>query len=62
MARNKDNAVVKKLLLPVLGAQLLTTREPDGPMVEVALAAFKKVRELDGSVAVPEAATEELIV
>jgi uncharacterized protein YqhQ len=44
-ARHSTNPVVARLLLPVLAAQLLTTREPDGSMMEVALTSFKAVRE-----------------
>ncbi|MFN2464995.1 MAG: DUF1385 domain-containing protein [Candidatus Dormibacteria bacterium] len=64
-AKYSTNAVVAKLLLPVLAAQLLTTREPDGSMMEIALASFKAVREDDsGTAAVPatNTATEEIIV
>ncbi len=42
-ARHAANPVVAKLLTPVLAAQLLTTREPDGSMIEVALTSFKAV-------------------
>jgi uncharacterized protein YqhQ len=44
-ARFRENPVVGKLLAPALGAQLLTTREPDDAMIEVALRAFAAVRE-----------------
>jgi uncharacterized protein YqhQ len=62
MAKNRDNGLVKVLLLPVLGAQLLTTREPDGSMIEVALVSFKKVREADVRAEAPDEVVEELIV
>ncbi|MFN2463332.1 MAG: DUF1385 domain-containing protein [Candidatus Dormibacteria bacterium] len=57
-ARNYQNPVVRRLLIPVLGAQYLTTREPDDSMMEVALMAFTAVR------AVPDAEPEpeEIIV
>jgi uncharacterized protein YqhQ len=45
-------------MIPVLGAQYLTTREPDASMMEVALAAFKAVRAADA----PVAQLEEIIV
>jgi uncharacterized protein YqhQ len=45
MARHSGNPVVARLLVPVLGAQYLTTREPDPDQMEVALEAFKNVRE-----------------
>ena len=35
------------MLVPVLAAQYLTTREPDGSMMEVAIAAFSAVRSRD---------------
>ena len=45
MARHSQNPVVAKLLVPVLGAQYLTTREPDPDQMEVAITAFTSVRE-----------------
>ena len=57
-ARYHQNPVVAKLMIPVLGAQYLTTREPDASMMEVALTAFKAVRDGD----VPAATLEEIIV
>jgi uncharacterized protein YqhQ len=45
MARHRTNPVVAVLLLPVLGTQKLTTREPSDDMLEVALAAFNAARE-----------------
>ena len=45
MARNRTNRVVRVLLLPVLGTQKFTTREPSDDMLEVALAAFEAARE-----------------
>jgi uncharacterized protein YqhQ len=50
-AKNYSNPVVARLLTPVLAAQYLTTREPDAPMMEVALTAFWAVRERQPSVA-----------
>jgi uncharacterized protein YqhQ len=44
-ARHSTNPVVAKLLVPVLGAQYLTTREPDPDQMEVAITAFTNVRE-----------------
>ncbi len=47
-----------KILLPVkapgLALQLLTTREPTDDMLEVAIAAFRKVAEMDADAGVPE--------
>src|SRR5579859_2577956 len=45
MARHRRNPVVKVLLLPVLGTQKFTTREPSDDMLEVAIAAFNGARE-----------------
>jgi uncharacterized protein YqhQ len=45
MARHKDNPAVKLMLLPVLGTQKLTTREPDADQLEVAIAAFNAARQ-----------------
>ena len=43
-AQHRANPVVAKLLVPVLGAQYLTTREPDPDQIEVAIEAFTNVR------------------
>ena len=45
MARHRRNPVVRVLLLPVLGTQKFTTREPSDDMLEVALCAFNSARE-----------------
>ncbi|HVS50582.1 MAG TPA: DUF1385 domain-containing protein [Candidatus Dormibacteraeota bacterium] len=45
MARHRRNPVIRVLLLPVLGTQLLTTREPSDDMMEVAICAFNSARE-----------------
>jgi uncharacterized protein YqhQ len=45
MARHRTNPVVRILLLPVLGTQKFTTREPTDDMIEVAIAAFNSARE-----------------
>jgi len=45
MARNRTNAVVRIALLPVLGTQKFTTREPSDDMLEVAITAFNSARE-----------------
>jgi uncharacterized protein YqhQ len=45
MARHRTNPVVKVLLLPVLGTQKFTTREPSDDMLEVAITAFNSARE-----------------
>src|SRR6202158_1229901 len=45
MARHRNNPVIQVLLLPLLGTQLLTTREPSDDMMEVAICAFNSARE-----------------
>jgi uncharacterized protein YqhQ len=47
-ARHSDNPLVKVLILPSMALQSLTTREPDEPMLEVAIAALKPVLVTDG--------------
>ncbi|MDQ6884430.1 MAG: DUF1385 domain-containing protein [Candidatus Dormibacteraeota bacterium] len=43
--RNRNNPVVKILILPFLLTQKLTTREPDDRQLEVALASFQAARQ-----------------
>src|SRR6266702_6077947 len=45
MARHRTNPIIQVLLLPVLGTQKFTTREPSDDMLEVAIAAFNSARE-----------------
>jgi uncharacterized protein YqhQ len=45
MARNRRNPIVRVMLLPVLGTQKFTTREPSDDMLEVAITAFNSARE-----------------
>src|ERR1700680_1338457 len=45
MARNRRNPIVPVMLLPVLGTQKFTTREPSDDMLEVAITAFNGARE-----------------
>jgi uncharacterized protein YqhQ len=45
MARHRYNPVVRVALLPVLGTQKFTTREPTDDMLEVAICAFNSARE-----------------
>src|SRR5213596_3941088 len=45
MARHRTNPVVKVALLPVLGTQKFTTRQPTDGMLEVAICAFNAARE-----------------
>ena len=44
-ARHLSNPLVRVLVIPNLALQRLTTREPDATMLEVAIAAFKAMRE-----------------
>ena len=48
-----DNALVRILKKPGLWFQRLTTREPDDSMLEVSLAAFKTVMEMDSDETIP---------
>ena len=66
-AKNSTNPVVSRLLIPVMAAQYLTTREPDGSMIEVALTAFNAVRGPGATTATSasaglDPAPEEIIV
>ena len=45
MARHRNHPVIRILLLPVLGTQKFTTREPSDDMLEVAITAFNSARE-----------------
>jgi len=45
MARHRYNAIVRVALLPILGTQKFTTRQPSDDMLEVAITAFNAARE-----------------
>jgi uncharacterized protein YqhQ len=45
MARNRRNPIVRVMLLPVLGTQKFTTRQPTDDMLEVAITAFNSARQ-----------------
>jgi uncharacterized protein YqhQ len=45
MARHRHNPVVWVMLLPVLGTQKFTTRQPSDDMLEVAITAFNSARQ-----------------
>ncbi len=45
MARHRFNPIVRVALLPVLGTQKFTTRQPSDDMLEVAICAFNAARE-----------------
>jgi Predicted metal-dependent enzyme len=49
-----DNAFVRVIRWPGLQLQRLTTKEPDDSMVEVAIAAFNAVYEMDADDTIPE--------
>jgi uncharacterized protein YqhQ len=44
MAKNRTNPIMKVMLLPVLGTQKFTTREPSDDQLEVAITAFEAAR------------------
>lgn len=60
-ATNYHRAFVRTLLAPGLALQRLTTREPDGTMIEVAIAALSRVLLEDGK-SLPSALTSPLLV
>ncbi len=45
MARHRENPIVRVALLPVLGTQKFTTRQPSDDMLEVAITAFNAARQ-----------------
>jgi uncharacterized protein YqhQ len=45
MARHRDNPIVRVALLPILGTQKFTTRQPSDDMLEVAITAFNAARQ-----------------
>ena len=47
-AKYSDNRVVRKLFIPGLALQALTTREPDDSQIEVAMHALERVLQDDG--------------
>jgi uncharacterized protein YqhQ len=55
--RNRDKRLVRIIAAPNLALQRLTTREPDESMLEVAIAALKRVLETEQGEAVPVAAS-----
>ncbi|MCC6803024.1 MAG: DUF1385 domain-containing protein, partial [Anaerolineae bacterium] len=42
-AKHLDNPIIRAIIIPNLALQHLTTREPDLTMIEVGIAAFKRV-------------------
>ncbi|HUV86793.1 MAG TPA: DUF1385 domain-containing protein [bacterium] len=55
-SRFPDNKIINFFLLPGMLTQYLTTREPDGDMVEVALSSFRRVREEEDAAGGPREA------
>ena len=51
-ARHVGNPLMRALITPSLALQSLTTREPDDPMLEVSIAALKRVLDIEGSLVV----------
>ena len=49
-ARHLAHPLIRALVAPNLALQRLTTREPDRPMIEVAIAAFEAMREKENAV------------
>ncbi|HEU4792710.1 MAG TPA: DUF1385 domain-containing protein, partial [Nitrolancea sp.] len=49
------NPIVRVLIAPSMALQHLTTRDPDDSMLEVAIAALKRVLVADGRLAAQEA-------
>jgi uncharacterized protein YqhQ len=52
--RHRDNPIVRIVAKPNLALQSLTTREPDTSMLEVSIAALKRVLETEQDVGSPD--------
>jgi hypothetical protein len=50
-ARHANHPLMRVVIGPNLALQSLTTRPPDDSMIEVAVAALKRVLEIEGSLA-----------
>ena len=46
--RHRHNPIIRVIATPNLALQSLTTREPDSSMLEVSIAALKRVLEAEG--------------
>jgi uncharacterized protein YqhQ len=55
--RYRDKAVIRAIAAPNLALQRLTTREPDASMLEVSIAALKRVLEMEHEPASTESAS-----
>jgi uncharacterized protein YqhQ len=56
--RHRENPIVRIIAAPNLALQSLTTREPDPSMLEVSIAALKRVLEAESGVAATEPASQ----
>jgi uncharacterized protein YqhQ len=55
--RYRDKAIIRMIAAPNLALQRLTTREPDRDMLEVSIAALKRVLEAEQQPATTEPAS-----
>ena len=55
--RYRDNPIIRAVAKPNLALQSLTTREPDASMLEVAIAALKRVLETEQGLAPSDTAS-----
>ena len=55
--RYRHTSLVRTIAAPNLALQKLTTREPDPPMLEVSIAALKRVLETENEAPIPESAS-----
>jgi uncharacterized protein YqhQ len=55
--RYRENRMIRAIAAPNLALQRLTTREPDLSMLEVSIAALKRVLEMEGRETSPESAS-----
>jgi uncharacterized protein YqhQ len=58
-AKHADNPLIRIMIIPNLALQHLTTRQPDKDMLEVAIAAFKRVLYSEGLISAEEAAVPQ---
>ena len=56
--RHRDNPIVRAMAKPNLALQSLTTREPDASMLEVSIAALKRVLETEHELASPDTTSD----
>jgi uncharacterized protein YqhQ len=57
--RHRDNPIVRTVAKPNLALQSLTTREPDTSMLEVSIAALKRVLETEQDVGLPDSTSAQ---